>query len=214
MTEFDTQSRGRSMTRPKVRTVAEADAEQTIAGLTLAFATDPAVRSFYPDPRDHLTHFPEMMRTQIHSAIAVRSAHCVEGFRAATIWFPPENSDAEVEAGKARRRKMDALIQETACKDGNDDLFAALGKMGKFHLDAPHWYLLAIGVDPNHQNEGLGSLLMKHALPKVDAEGALAFLESSNPRNVPFYLRHGFEVMQVVQVGTSPTFTLMVREPR
>ena len=108
---------------------------------------------------------------------------------------------------------MDALIQETACKDGNDDLFAALGKMGKFHLDAPHWYLLAIGVDPNHQNEGLGSLLMKHALPKVDAEGALAFLESSNPRNVPFYLRHGFEVMQVVQVGTSPTFTLMVREP-
>lgn len=201
------------MTRPKVRTVGEADAEQAIAALTLAFAADPAVRSFYPDPRDHLTYFPKMMRTQMPSAIASRSAHYVEGFSAATIWFPPADSDAEVEAGTARRREMDALIRETASREGNDDLFAALDKMGKYHLDEPHWYLHAIGVDPNHQNEGLGSVLMKHQLPNVDADGALAFLESSNPRNVPFYLRHGFEVMQVVQVGTSPTFTLMVRKP-
>lgn len=202
------------MTRPKVRSVGEADAEQTIAALTLAFATDPVIRLFYPDPRDHLTHFPEMMHIQIPHAIACRSAHCVEGFSAAAIWFPPVDSAADAEAGQSRRRRMDALIEETVSRDGNDDLFAALGGMGKFHLEAPHWYLLAIGVDPHHQSEGLGSLLMKHALVQCDADGTLAYLESSNPRNVPFYLRHGFEVMQVVQVGTSPTFTLMVREPR
>lgn len=202
------------MTRPKARSVGEADAEQTIAALTLAFATDPVIRLFYPDPRDHLTHFPEMMRIQIHHAIDCRSAYCIEGFSAAAIWFPPADSAADAEADKARRRRLDALIEETASRDGNDDLFAALGKMGKFHLDAPHWYLHAIGVDPYHQNEGLGSILMEQALPKCDADGVPAFLESSNRRNVPFYLRHGFEVMQVVQVGTSPTFTLMVREPR
>ena len=55
---------------------------------------------------------------------------------------------------------------------------------------------------------------MEHTLPKCDAEGAMAYLESSNPRNVPFYLRHGFEVKHVVQTGSSPTFTLMAREPR
>ena len=109
---------------------------------------------------------------------------------------------------------MGALMDATASKEGNDDLFAALGEMGQLHPKEPHWYLFSIGVDPHHQNEGLGSILMEHALPKSDGDGTLAYLESSNPRNVPFYQRHGFEVMQVVQVGTSPTFTLMVREPR
>lgn len=202
------------MTRRRVQSVGEADAEQAIAPLTLAFATDPVIRSFYPDPRDHLTHFAEMMRIQIHHAIACRSAHCVEGFSAAAIWFPPSESVADAEADKAKRRQLDALIEETASRDGNDDLFAALGTVGKFHPEVPHWYLLAMGVDPYHQNEGLGSALMKHALPKCDEDGVPAYLESSNPRNVPFYRRHGFEVMQVVQVGTSPTITLMVRDPR
>ena len=202
------------MTRPKVRSVGEADAERAIAALTLAFATDPVVRLFYPDPRDHLTHFPEMMRILIHHAIDCRSAYVVDGFSAAAIWFPPADAAADADSDKARRRRLDALIEETASRDGNDDLFAALGKMGKYHLDVPHWYLHAIGVDPHHQNEGLGSVLMEHALPQCDADGVLSYLESSNPKNVPFYLRHGFEVMQVVQVGTSPTFTLMVREPR
>jgi hypothetical protein len=55
---------------------------------------------------------------------------------------------------------------------------------------------------------------MEHALPKSDSDGIFSYLESSSPRNVPFYLRHGFEVMHVVQVGSSPTFTLMAREPK
>ena len=202
------------MTRPKVQSVGKADAEQAIAALTLAFATDPCIRLFYPDPRDHLTHFAAMMRIQIHYAIACRSAHCVEGFSAAAIWFPPAESVADAEANKAKRRQLDAMIEETASRDGNDDVFAALETVGKFHPEVPHWYLLGIGVDPHHQNEGLGSALMKHALPRCDADGVPAFLESANPRNVPFYQRHGFEVMQVVQVGTSPTFTLMVRDPK
>ena len=47
-----------------------------------------------------------------------------------------------------------------------------------------------------------------------NADGTIAYLESSNPRNVPFYQRHGFETTHVVQVGSSPTFTLMTRQPR
>jgi len=202
------------MALPKVRSVGEAEAEQAIAALTLAFVTDPVIRAFYPDPLDHLLHFPEMMRINLVPAIARHAAHYVEGFSAAAIWFPPTSPDSDPEADKARGRQMGALIEETASKEGNDDLFAAIGEMGKWHPQMPHWYLFAIGVDPHHQSEGLGSILMEHVLPTCDEDGTLAYLESSSPRNVPFYLRQGFEVMQVVQVGTSPTFTLMAREPR
>lgn len=201
------------MTRPEARSVGESDAEQAIAALTLAFSTDPVIRAFYPDPLDHLTNFPEMMRLHIAPAIAQQAAHYVEGFSAAAIWFPPKGPDHDDEADQARARQMGALIQETASKEGNDDLFAALAEMDEWHPKDPHWYLFAIGVEPHHQNEGLGSVLMERALPACDAERKLAYLESSNPRNVPFYQRHGFEVMREIQIGTSPIFTLMTRDP-
>ena len=41
----------------------------------------------------------------------------------------------------------------------------------------------------------------------------VAYLESSNLRNVPLYERHGFEVLGPIQVGGSPVFTPMLRDP-
>ena len=198
---------------PKVQTASETDAEQVIASLTLAFATDPVIRAFYPDPFRHLAHFPEMMRINIGGAIPCQTAHYVEGFSAAAIWFPPAAGAEDGEAAKERGRRVAQLVEETAHKEGNDDLFVAMSEMDALHPKEPHWYLFAIGVDPYHQSEGLGSLLLEHALPRSDADGVMAYLESSNPRNVPFYQRHGFEIMEVVQRGSSPTFTLMVRDP-
>jgi hypothetical protein len=41
-----------------------------------------------------------------------------------------------------------------------------------------------------------------------------AYLESTNPRNVSFYRRHGFEVLGTIQVGSSPPLIPMLRPPR
>ena len=202
------------MKRLDVRSTGEAEAEQAIATLTLAFSTDPVIRSFYPDPRDHLTYFPEIMRLHMESAIPQKSAHYVEGFGAAAIWFPPKGPDHDEAADRERARRLGELIQQTASKAGNDDLFAAVGEVEAWHPKEPHWYLFSIGTDPARQGEGLGSRLMDQVLPGCDADGRLAYLESSSPQNVPFYQRHGFEVTRVIQIGTSPTFTLMTREPR
>jgi hypothetical protein len=42
----------------------------------------------------------------------------------------------------------------------------------------------------------------------------LAYLESSNLRNVPLYERHGFKVLGTIQAGGSPPITPMLRKPR
>jgi hypothetical protein len=55
---------------------------------------------------------------------------------------------------------------------------------------------------------------MKHATDICDRDGALAYLESSNLRNVPLYERHGFEVLGTIQAGQSPTIVPMLRKPR
>ncbi len=55
---------------------------------------------------------------------------------------------------------------------------------------------------------------MKHTLARVDAERLPAYLESSNPRNIPFYERHGFEVIGRIQSGATPVVTPMLRRGR
>ena len=55
---------------------------------------------------------------------------------------------------------------------------------------------------------------MRHAVARCDREGALAYLESSNPRNISLYLRHGFEVIGEIRVGAAPLVTPMLRRPR
>ncbi|MCA1748539.1 MAG: hypothetical protein LC634_03060 [Sphingomonadales bacterium] len=41
-----------------------------------------------------------------------------------------------------------------------------------------------------------------------------AYLESSNPRNISLYLRHGFEIVGEIQHGSSPVMTPMLRPAR
>ena len=61
--------------------------------------------------------------------------------------------------------------------------------------EEPHYYLSLLGTDPAQRGRGLGLALLADNLARVDAEGAPAYLEASNPANVPLYERHRFEVI-------------------
>ena len=51
-------------------------------------------------------------------------------------------------------------------------------------------------------------------VPRECIDAISAYLESSNPANVPLYRRHGFEVIREIRVGKFPTVIPMVRLPR
>ena len=71
-----------------------------------------------------------------------------------------------------------------------------------------------IGVESNAQGRELGDASMRHTLAHCDSEGALAYLESSNRKNISQYTRHGFEAMGEIQHGAGPLITPMLRQPR
>jgi ribosomal protein S18 acetylase RimI-like enzyme len=87
-------------------------------------------------------------------------------------------------------------------------------QMETYHPSEPCWYLPLIGVDPTCQGRGYGSALLRYALEQCDRDGMPAYLESSNPRNIPLYQRHGFEIIGAIQAGTSPTVVPMLRRRR
>ena len=108
---------------------------------------------------------------------------------------------------------MGEIIEASVSPAMLGDVYAVIEKMEQFHPAEPHWYLPLMGVDPVLQGQRYGSALLSHALQQCDREGSLAYLESSNPRNIPLYKRHGFRIIGEIQSGSSPTMTAMLRAP-
>ena len=90
-----------------------------------------------------------------------------------------------------------------------------LNALERAHPDAPHYYLEMLATCTGQQGKGSGSTVIAEMLDRCDGEGVPAYLESSNPRNVPFYARHGFVERDVVQAPNGgPSLITMWREPR
>jgi ribosomal protein S18 acetylase RimI-like enzyme len=82
------------------------------------------------------------------------------------------------------------------------------------HERGPHWYILAVGVRPEHQGRGLGSTLMSETLARCDRESLPAYLEASSERSAALYERLGFEHVRELRVAGSPPLWLMLRPAR
>ena len=174
--------------------------------IVLAFAADPVLRWCFPDPHHYLTSMPIFSRTFGGAAFSHGSAHCTEDYGGAALWLPPSVHVDE----KAMGDVLESAVSEAI----RGDLFAVFEQMGQYHPAEPHWYLPLIGVDPAYQRKGHGGALMKYALEQCDRDHAPAYLESTNPRNISLYQRHGFEALGTIQQGTSPPLVPMLRKAR
>jgi ribosomal protein S18 acetylase RimI-like enzyme len=194
------------VTQPLVRSAASADEAGVVDVITLAFSADPLVRWAMPEPAVYLAAMPESVRAFGGNGFAHGTVFCLDGCLGAAMWLPPGvEPDAE---------RLFAVIEENVSSAIRPDLMGVFEQMGDYHPAEPHWYLPLIGVDPACHGQGLGSALMRHALQRCDADGLPAYLESSNPRNIALYQRHGFEIIGEIQVGASPTMVPMLRRPR
>ncbi len=191
------------MTKSIIKTAATtSDEASTIAVLVRAFSADPVARWIWPDPQQYHMHFPSFVRVFGGKAFIHGSAYCVDGY-AAALWLPPDVLPDE--------DTLSSIFQRTVSEQIQKDVFTVFDQMGRYHPSEPHWYLPLMGVDPLKQGKGLGSALMQHALVQCDQDNKPAYLESSNPRNIPFYERYGFELLGTIQIGTSPHIFPMLR---
>ena len=58
------------------------------------------------------------------------------------------------------------------------------------------WYLQALGVHPDAQRRGVGGALLSAGLAVVDADHTACHLHTSDPLNVEYYRRWGFQLTQ------------------
>ncbi len=76
------------------------------------------------------------------------------------------------------------------------------------------WYLSIIGVAPRAQGQGLGARLLQPTLREADQAGAVCFLETFSARNLHFYQRMGFALLDsYLEPVTAAQYWIMARQP-
>ncbi len=193
-----------------VRKATLADREAMVRTLARAFDADPVLTFFARKDEKRAQAIEAIFDVFfLRFTLPFGETWMTEDGRGAALWTPP--GKWSIAGGVLGGPRLIGAV-------GLGRVFETLGAMSRMqdvHPKPPHYYLFALGVDPQAQGRGLGSALLAAVLAKCDAEGAAAYLEASTPANARLYGRHGFVATgEVALAGGGPVVTTMWREPR
>nr|WP_234712685.1 GNAT family N-acetyltransferase [Mycolicibacterium komanii]CRL67112.1 N-acetyltransferase GCN5 [Mycolicibacterium komanii] len=181
--------------------------------LARAFYDDPVMKWMLPDDAGRERGLGRMFATMIRHHFLRTEGVEVAGsgpIGAAALWDPPGEWR---QTGLQELRMMPAFMLAMGSNVRRGQQIADL--MKEHHPEEPHWYLGVIGSDPTVRGTGYGQALMRSRLDRCDAEHAPAYLESSNPDNIGYYQRFGFDVTgEITLPDGGPSMWPMWRPPR
>lgn len=196
--------------RTEVSEAARTDESALADTLAAAFGADPVLRWLLPDERVRDARLRRFFTIELrHMGFARGTVWTCDRFLGAAVCMPP---------GAWQLPPRVAIAQGPA-------FWRAFGRrlplatglqtaMELRHERRPHWYVLAVGVRPEHQGRGLGSALLAPTLERCDREGLPAYLEASSERSAALYERLGFRHVRELRFAGSPPLWLMLRPPK
>lgn len=148
-----------------------------------------------------------------HASAGLRETWTTDDRAGVAIWLPPGwRGPSLVDS----LRLVPALARLTGWRRLREVAAAMehLEQRRRALVPVPHWYLSALGVDPDRQRQGIGSALLATVLERADRAGTPAYLETATAHNVLLYERFGFEVLEELIVPrTDVRGWLMFRTP-
>jgi len=196
---------------PQIRRAVAGEVPELARMLARAFLDDPVARWAYPPARLRPRALERFQATRLRQLLAHQEIWTSDDLRCAAMWAPPGHwhstlrETAEIVPAFAHPRLMWRVP------------LAAVGweRLERSHpRTPPHFYLAMLGTDPAAQGRGLGSAVISGVLEQCDADGVAAYLESSKERNIDFYARHGFRVLEEIRLLRGPPMWKMWRDPR
>jgi GNAT superfamily N-acetyltransferase len=168
------------------------------------FYDDPVMTWVFPNWATRLRLLKVAFTGLIRSYLPDRgTVHLVDNV-CVTFWRPPRHNYAS-DAGDTSSPFTPDVVERFATMEA---------AMSRVHPRAQHWYLNVISTLPGWQGKGLGARALQPVLAQADADAIPAYLESSNPRNMTLYARHGFEQTGEIALPDGPSLYPMWREPR
>lgn len=178
--------------------------------LTGAFAADPVHRWLLPTECERRWGSPRVFDAVLRQGLRRGLLLCTDDRSGAALWVPPvpgHETRLQTAAFYARMATASIARPRRALRVG--------ATLDRVRPAIPHWYLFVLGVDARRRGQGVSAALMDPVLALCDADGSLAYLESSNPHNLPVYERRGFRAQAQVPVAPgAPPLWPMIRSPR
>jgi ribosomal protein S18 acetylase RimI-like enzyme len=181
--------------------------------LARALADDPFVRFVYGNPRQRekvlsgfLANFVNNCVSDGHIDVLLRETGEVIG---GALWMGPGNTmiapttfiwrmvtggtlGAALKLGMKRLNQMTRYGEEV-------ELIHRLTPL-------PHYYLSVLGIVPEFQGRGLGAMLLAPTIEQARRESLSLYAESTNPNNLAFYERQGFQRFHDGNPASGPSF--------
>ena len=202
---------------PVVVTLRRGQHRAAADAMAAGHAQYPSFCHVFPDQRRRARALRAFFTASVRDAIPFGSVLAVtDGSHvdAAAVWLPPGAFPWSL----ARKLAAAPTLGRVAMADPRAfPTFLRYGEnVERAHPEEPHWYLEALSVRPECQRRGLGSRLVQPILERADMEGVPCYLETSDPANIAFYGRFGFDVVgpPLVVVPDGPPLTAMWRAGR
>jgi ribosomal protein S18 acetylase RimI-like enzyme len=190
-----------------VRLAGPDDAEEVGRVIADGFVADPVMTWVFAPPDQDLKLRAFFGFLAAEAYVPMGATWVLPG--AAAVWTPPDAPPWPDDRGQ----RFLALLGRVCTPDDLSRLSALDAAMAASHPEPPYWYLSTVAVATEAQGAGLGTALLRQSLGPVDAAGLPAYLESTNPRNVSLYERHGFRATGRIELPDGPSMTGMWREP-
>ena len=180
-----------------------ADLPRLTVTCAAAFSDDMMIR--WPMPEASPAMLQELFRVILTPYVESGVLWKIGGGDGAAAWLPPEVTERFDEIEQAARVAINPLTSDDGVR------YATFWDWLGDHLPSePCWFLDLVAVAPAAQGRGLGRTLVLHGLELARTQGCPAFLETSTPRNVPFYESLGFRVVDEQQAPDGgPTIWFM-----
>ena len=182
--------------------------------LARAFLEDPLYQFIFPGLPTREAHTAWDMAGLIRYGMRFGEAAVTSDLAGCAVWLPPGETDfTEERMGQAGMLDAARIIGEAA--EARMSLFVEASELVHRRIaPSSHWYLVVLGVEPDHQGQGIGSSLMAGPLKRADEAGLPAYLETLKAGNLPFYERRGFSLRhQEALPDGGPMVWYMVRDP-
>jgi ribosomal protein S18 acetylase RimI-like enzyme len=101
----------------------------------------------------------------------------------------------ECHGGPASQEQVAVEVDEVAIDDTESRIAHWLRIWDEHDPLESHRHLGPVGVLPEFQGRGIGSMMMEHFCTQVDVNGEPAYLETDKQENVGFYKKFRFELI-------------------
>lgn len=178
----------------------------TIAAETLsrAFFSDPLWVFVFPEPRKRKRNLSTIFRFMLRYGCRYGNVVLDEAASAVAIWFPSSHAQPNLFTAlilgaislplKLHFNALSLLIKIERIQN----------RIRRRLVPHPHYYLSLLGVAPEKQKTGIGSLLVHQVLTNIASFRLPVYLETVNKNNLRFYQRLGFKELQRTPLAGLP----------